>query len=167
MQHANKGDAKALDGTGLRVAIVQARFNEGITNALASACRAELSALGGVVQIPFEAFKDVEGMAETGPGGRLRRQGGTFAAATQEDHHGVLAHPGFEFLHEAGIAIHRGAGRPGDVHARRDLPDERALFGGPHVHEHGATALDQRPRVGRSNPAGVDQAVVPGALAGL
>ena len=46
MQHADKGNAANLDGTGLRIGIVQARFNEGITNALASACRAELAALG-------------------------------------------------------------------------------------------------------------------------
>ena len=46
MQHADKGNAGALDGTGLRIGIVQARFNEGITNALASACRTELAALG-------------------------------------------------------------------------------------------------------------------------
>ena len=46
MQHADNGNAANLDGTGLRIGIVQARFNEGITNALASACRAELAALG-------------------------------------------------------------------------------------------------------------------------
>lgn len=37
---------KRLDGRKLYVGIVQARFNEVITNALAQACRAELSALG-------------------------------------------------------------------------------------------------------------------------
>ena len=46
MQHADKGNAANLDGTGLRIGIVQARFNEGITNTLAAACRAELLALG-------------------------------------------------------------------------------------------------------------------------
>ena len=47
MQGSNKGAAAApLDGTGLRVGIVQARFNEGITDALASACLQELAALG-------------------------------------------------------------------------------------------------------------------------
>src|SRR4029079_4655231 len=35
-----------LDGEGLRIGIVQARFNEGITNALAQACKAELAVLG-------------------------------------------------------------------------------------------------------------------------
>ena len=46
MQHADKGNAGALDGTGLRIGIVQARFNESITNALAAACRAALLDLG-------------------------------------------------------------------------------------------------------------------------
>jgi 6,7-dimethyl-8-ribityllumazine synthase len=35
-----------LDGKRLFIGIVQARFNEAITNALASACKAELAALG-------------------------------------------------------------------------------------------------------------------------
>ena len=46
MLHANKGAEAALDGRGLRIGIVQARFNEGVTNALAEACKAELGALG-------------------------------------------------------------------------------------------------------------------------
>ena len=46
MQHANKGSDVPLDGKGLRIGIVQARFNEDITNALASACLGELEALG-------------------------------------------------------------------------------------------------------------------------
>jgi 6,7-dimethyl-8-ribityllumazine synthase len=46
MQHANKGSGVPLDGKGLRIGIVQARFNEDITNALASACLGELEALG-------------------------------------------------------------------------------------------------------------------------
>ena len=46
MQHANKGSVVELDGKGLRIGIVQARFNEDITNALAKACRDELAALG-------------------------------------------------------------------------------------------------------------------------
>ena len=37
---------KRLDGRKLFIGIVQARFNEGITNALAQACQAELAALG-------------------------------------------------------------------------------------------------------------------------
>jgi len=46
MQDANKGTALALDGTGLRIGIVQARFNEDITDALAAACLGELERLG-------------------------------------------------------------------------------------------------------------------------
>ena len=43
MQHADKGTPSTqADGTGLRIGIVQARFNESITNALAQACRATL-----------------------------------------------------------------------------------------------------------------------------
>ena len=46
MQDAEQGSAPELDGQGLRIAMVQARFNEGITDALAAACRDELLALG-------------------------------------------------------------------------------------------------------------------------
>jgi 6,7-dimethyl-8-ribityllumazine synthase len=43
---AEKGTADKLDGKKLFIGIVQARFNESITNALADACLAELTALG-------------------------------------------------------------------------------------------------------------------------
>jgi 6,7-dimethyl-8-ribityllumazine synthase len=43
---ADKGKADRLDGKELVIGIVQARFNESITNALAEACRGELIALG-------------------------------------------------------------------------------------------------------------------------
>jgi 6,7-dimethyl-8-ribityllumazine synthase len=43
---AEKGKADKMDGKGLCIGIVQARFNESITNTLAQACRAELNALG-------------------------------------------------------------------------------------------------------------------------
>ena len=43
---AEKGKAVTLDGKGLYIGIVQARFNESITNALAEACLAELAVLG-------------------------------------------------------------------------------------------------------------------------
>ena len=43
---AEKGQADRLDGKELVIGIVQARFNESITNALAEACRAELVRLG-------------------------------------------------------------------------------------------------------------------------
>ncbi len=46
MLDADKGQTPALDGRRLRVGIVQARFNEGVTAALHAACLAELTALG-------------------------------------------------------------------------------------------------------------------------
>ena len=48
MQGANKGadNIAPLDGKGLRIGIVQARFNADITDALAAACLAELERLG-------------------------------------------------------------------------------------------------------------------------
>ena len=46
MRVADQGSAPDLDGQGLRVAIVQARFNEPLTARLVQACRAELAALG-------------------------------------------------------------------------------------------------------------------------
>jgi 6,7-dimethyl-8-ribityllumazine synthase len=48
MQGADKGRPARLDGEDLRIGIVQARFNEALTNALATACRTELAALGVV-----------------------------------------------------------------------------------------------------------------------
>ena len=46
MLNADKGAASGLDGSKLHIGIVQARFNEGITNALAEACRSALQDLG-------------------------------------------------------------------------------------------------------------------------
>jgi 6,7-dimethyl-8-ribityllumazine synthase len=43
---AEKGSADKLDGRKLSIGIVQARFNESITNALAEACKQELATLG-------------------------------------------------------------------------------------------------------------------------
>jgi 6,7-dimethyl-8-ribityllumazine synthase len=43
---ADKGSTPTLDGKKLAIGIVQARFNEGITNALFQACKDELLALG-------------------------------------------------------------------------------------------------------------------------
>jgi 6,7-dimethyl-8-ribityllumazine synthase len=43
---ADKGKADSLDGKGLAIGIVQARWNEGVTGALAQACKAELARLG-------------------------------------------------------------------------------------------------------------------------
>ena len=59
---ADKGspqeDANALDGSGLAIGIVQARFNAAVTDALAGACKDELLRLGvpekriHIVQVP-------------------------------------------------------------------------------------------------------------------
>ncbi len=73
MQQANQGSI-ALDGTGLRIGIVQARFNEDITGALAAACRAELAALGvaesdiDLLQVPgaLEVPIALQALAERG-----------------------------------------------------------------------------------------------------
>lgn len=43
---ADKGVADKLDGKKLAIGIVQARFNESVTNALAEACKSELLLLG-------------------------------------------------------------------------------------------------------------------------
>lgn len=46
MFNANKGAVSLQNGSELHIGIVQARFNQNITDALATACRAELLALG-------------------------------------------------------------------------------------------------------------------------
>lgn len=46
MQGADQGQSASLDGEGLTIGIVRARFNDAITRALADACLAELAALG-------------------------------------------------------------------------------------------------------------------------
>jgi 6,7-dimethyl-8-ribityllumazine synthase len=46
MQDADTGTAKTLDGEGLHIGIVRARFNDAITRALEQACLAELAVLG-------------------------------------------------------------------------------------------------------------------------
>lgn len=43
---AEKGSTDKLDGKKLSIGIVQSRFNESVTNALAEACKQELAALG-------------------------------------------------------------------------------------------------------------------------
>ncbi len=42
MQQADKGSTAELEGAGLRIAIVRARFNDALTQALAQACIGEL-----------------------------------------------------------------------------------------------------------------------------
>ena len=46
MQNADQGAPTRLEGRDLRIAIVQARFNAPITDALAKSCLAELTTLG-------------------------------------------------------------------------------------------------------------------------
>lgn len=46
MQGSDKGQTTALNGQGLRVGIVQARFNDTLTSALATACLASLKQHG-------------------------------------------------------------------------------------------------------------------------
>jgi 6,7-dimethyl-8-ribityllumazine synthase len=70
MQAADKGQARNLQGAGLNIGIVQARFNEGVTDALARACAAELQALGVTdithVQVPgaLEVALALQALAE-------------------------------------------------------------------------------------------------------
>jgi 6,7-dimethyl-8-ribityllumazine synthase len=46
MRHADQGEASRLDGRDLRIGIVQARFNRGLTDRIVEVCRNELAALG-------------------------------------------------------------------------------------------------------------------------
>jgi 6,7-dimethyl-8-ribityllumazine synthase len=71
---ADKGTADRLDGRELVIGIVQARFNQGVTDALAKACREELAARGvqeknidhvlvpGALEVPIA----LQAMAEKG-----------------------------------------------------------------------------------------------------
>jgi 6,7-dimethyl-8-ribityllumazine synthase len=71
---AEKSKAGHLNGKGLYIGMVQARFNESITNALEQACRAELGALGvaddhiDLVRVPgaLEIPVALQAMAEKG-----------------------------------------------------------------------------------------------------
>jgi 6,7-dimethyl-8-ribityllumazine synthase len=54
MQGADQGQGVALDGRGLRVGLVRARFNDAITRALQEACEAELARLGATVAARIE-----------------------------------------------------------------------------------------------------------------
>jgi 6,7-dimethyl-8-ribityllumazine synthase len=46
MQESDKGTVPKLEGEGLRIAIVRARFNDSITKGLEAACRDELLSMG-------------------------------------------------------------------------------------------------------------------------
>jgi 6,7-dimethyl-8-ribityllumazine synthase len=73
MFNASKGTATDLNGKKCRIGVVQARFNDDITNALWSACRDELFRLGVVeknithVTVPgaLEVASALQGMAES------------------------------------------------------------------------------------------------------
>jgi 6,7-dimethyl-8-ribityllumazine synthase len=55
MQGANQGDVAGLDGEGLSIGIVRARFNAAITERLAESCLAELARLN----VPVKHVKHV------------------------------------------------------------------------------------------------------------
>jgi 6,7-dimethyl-8-ribityllumazine synthase len=73
MQDADQGSTELLEGEGLRIGIVRARFNAPVTSALAKACLEELAALGVVerhirqVQVPgaLEIPLALKAMAES------------------------------------------------------------------------------------------------------
>ena len=70
---AEKGNPDKLAGKKLSIGVVQARYNEGITNALALACRTELALLGvenkniTLVQVPgaLEVPSALQALAES------------------------------------------------------------------------------------------------------
>ena len=74
MLGAEKGTGGSLNGKGLYIGIVQARFNESVTNALQQACRDELAALGvdddhiDLMRVPgaLEVPVALQAMAEKG-----------------------------------------------------------------------------------------------------
>jgi len=75
MKDGDQGVAAKLDGEGMRIGIVRARFNDSLTTALAEACVSELATLGvaerhirqvlvpGALEIPLalKAMADSEG----------------------------------------------------------------------------------------------------------
>jgi soluble lytic murein transglycosylase-like protein len=75
---ADKGQAAPLQGQGLSIGIVQARFNEGVTDALAAACMAELL-LHGVTAAQIHHVK-VPGALEVPTAIALAVEGGADAA---------------------------------------------------------------------------------------
>ena len=74
MQGGNAGDHRELDGRGLRIGIVRARFNASVTDALAAACRSQLATMGvhahdieevgvpGALEVPLA----LQALADTG-----------------------------------------------------------------------------------------------------
>ena len=78
MLDADKGKAENLDGKKLMLGIVQARFNESVTDALAKACKEELAALG-VEQENIKHVK-VPGALEVGSALQALAESGKFNA---------------------------------------------------------------------------------------
>jgi 6,7-dimethyl-8-ribityllumazine synthase len=81
MKNADRGVTAELDGSDLRVAIVQARFNAALTEQLAQSCITELEALG--VLAKHIKHVTVPGALEVG----LALQ----ALAEQKDHDALIA----------------------------------------------------------------------------
>ena len=83
MFEADKGQPAPLDGSRLRIGIVQARFNEGVTNGLRDACLAELAALG--VKRGNIAHHTVPGALEVPAVIALAEEAGRFPTAPRYD----------------------------------------------------------------------------------
>ena len=74
MKNANQGTPAQLNGKGLRIGVIRARFNDDITSSLSRACHGELQTLGvaaedieeftvpGALEVPVA----LKAMAETG-----------------------------------------------------------------------------------------------------
>lgn len=75
---AEKGQSDKLDGKKLSVGIVQARFNESVTNALAEACLRELAALH--VDVKRITHVKVAGALEIGSALQAMAESGKFDA---------------------------------------------------------------------------------------
>ncbi len=78
MQDADRGESPALDGEGLRIGIVRARFNDAITRAMADDCRAALESMG--VQAKHIRQVDVPGALEVPVALEVMAQSGDFDA---------------------------------------------------------------------------------------
>jgi 6,7-dimethyl-8-ribityllumazine synthase len=78
MQNADKGSTRALNGKNLRIGIVQARFNAGITDALVEAC---LRALADLEVAPHDITRiQVPGALEIPVALQAMAKGGDFDA---------------------------------------------------------------------------------------
>ena len=67
MFEADKGQAAHLQGQGLSIGIVQARFNEGVTQALAAACIADSSNISEFIETSHDSFEIPTGSATSTP----------------------------------------------------------------------------------------------------